>query len=94
MKVGTGIYETNRTEDVRVGKQYVFCYPDEFTSLPEYTAHAGQVVTVLCQLSEEECDPECQPMWRIQASDGWIGAASDGELDAVTDQGEGSETGV
>lgn len=33
-----------------------FNYPEEFVTLPEYTAHAGQMVTVL-DLSASEADP-------------------------------------
>lgn len=81
MKIKPGVYETNRTEPVQIGGRYVFCYPEEFTTLPEYTAHAGQTVTVVRQLTDDECDPECQPMWRIRADDAWEGSANDDDLD-------------
>jgi len=58
-----------------------FGYPGVFTTLPEYTAHAGQTVEVVRQLTNDECDPECQPMYLIRAADGWEGHAFDDELE-------------
>lgn len=62
-----------------------FAYPIEFTLLPDYSAHRGQEVEILRQLTDEECDPECQPMYLIQAADGWQGHASIDELDSIAD---------
>jgi len=81
MKIRPGVYETIRAEPVRVGGRYVFCYPEEFVTLTDYTAHAGQTVTVLRQLTDDKCDPECQPIWLIRADDGWEGHANNDELD-------------
>jgi len=60
----------------------LFTYPDYGTpdGHPEHTAHSGQVVTVVRQLTNKECDPECQPMYRIKADDGWEGDANGSEL--------------
>jgi hypothetical protein len=65
-----------------IGNRYCFAYPEAFTTLPDYTAHAGQQVTVLRQLTDEECDPECQPMYLVQADDGWTGHANNSELES------------
>ena len=62
-----------------------FDYPIEFVTLPDYSAHRGQLVTIVRQLTNEECDPECQPMYLVRASDGWEGHASLGELTIVPD---------
>jgi hypothetical protein len=62
------------------GTRARFDYPEAFDTLPDYTAHAGQVVTVVRQLTDEEADVECQPMYEIEAADGWIGHAFDDEL--------------
>lgn len=65
-----------------------FVYPEAFTSLfpslPDYTAHNGHIVTVVRQLTDEECDPECQPVYEIKADDGWVGHAFADELEDVT----------
>lgn len=68
----------------RVGQRYVFDYPKEFVTLPDYTAHAGQQVTVVRQLTLEEADQDQQPMWRVRADDGWEGDAFDDELIETT----------
>ena len=65
---------------IKIGGRYRFDYPAAFTTLPDYTAHAGQAVTVLRQLTDAECDPECQPMFEIKADDGWTGCADGDEL--------------
>ena len=68
-----------------IGKRYYFRYPYYGTpdGHPDYTAHRGQIVTVERQLTNKECDPECQPMWKIRASDGWTGSAHSSELKAA-----------
>ena len=65
-----------------IGGTYRFTYPNYGTpnSHPDYTAHSGQKVRVLRQLTDKECSPECQPMWRVVAADGWIGTACSSEL--------------
>lgn len=65
-----------------IGGRYRFTYPDYGTpeSHPDYRAHSGQMVTIERQLSDEECDPECQPMYRITADDGWTGTVDSNEL--------------
>ena len=76
------------------GKQYRFAYPVEFTSLDEYSKRRGQTVTVL-----RACDPtEANVLWddwdgsgtqvadrmfKVQASDGWIGDAWETELEEI-----------
>jgi hypothetical protein len=72
-------------------KRARFDYPFEFKTLPEYTSHAGQVVEVLRELGSEESDhhvdPEMEKMFKIKASDGWIGDAFESELIEVTKKG-------
>ena len=60
-----------------------FNYPPEFKTLPDYTAHSGQIVEVGFQLSEEEADrsPELERMFHIRATDGWRGHAFESELE-------------
>jgi hypothetical protein len=60
----------------------VFDYPKEFITLPEYTAHAGQAVTVVRPLTEQEADqgPDLEAMFLIRASDGWEGHTFESEL--------------
>jgi hypothetical protein len=68
-----------------VGTRRIFTYPDYGTpdSHPDYTTHTGQPVTVLRQLTDDECDPECQPMLEVQADDGWRGHVHAAELDGT-----------
>lgn len=70
-----------------IGRQYKFAYPVEFTTLEDYTAHRGQVVTVLSLADKSEHDPddyapdEYVPMFRVRAVDGWEGLADATELE-------------
>ena len=68
--------------NIITGAEYTFAYPKELTALPEYTAHANHKVIVLRKmpLSETGCD---NPMWEIQAKDGWIGYADGHEITHV-----------
>ncbi len=63
-------------------KQAIFYYSKEFTTLPDYTAHAGQTVKVLRPLTADEydADPTMERMFKIRASDGWEGDAFESEL--------------
>lgn len=65
---------------IELGKTYRFAYPTAFVTLPEYTAHRDQPVTVIRQLRHDEADQECQPMFEVKAFDGWIGHADEDEL--------------
>lgn len=77
---------------VKTGEQYRWDYPEEFTSLDDYSAHRGQIVTVLrpCTLDEADVvwdrvdasEPEqiMDRMFKVQAADGWIGDAWESEL--------------
>lgn len=60
-----------------------FNYPQDWTTLPDYTAHAGQTVTVLDQLSADEADrgEDLERMFHITADDEWKGHAFESELD-------------
>lgn len=67
---------------IEVGARYKFDYPPVFKTLPEYTAHMGQQVTVLRELIDgEEYDREDgeYAFW-VKADDGWEGMAYESEL--------------
>ena len=63
-----------------IGERYRFDYPQQFTTLPAYTAHAGQMVTVLRELGEDEYENLGEMMYVVRAEDGWEGHAWEGEL--------------
>ncbi len=65
-----------------IGGKYRFNYPYYGTpnNYPEYTAHSGQVVTILRKLSPEESN---NIMYEILAEDGWKGHACNDELRKV-----------
>lgn len=65
---------------IKVGERYVFDYPEQFTTLPAYSLHRGSIVTVIRELSDDEVDPDFQPMFEVQAATGWIGHAFANEL--------------
>lgn len=69
------------THSISSGAQRTFNYPKEFVTLPEYTAHRGVLVTVIRPATDEEVDPDMQPMYLIWAADGWTGYAWEDELD-------------
>ena len=64
----------------------VFAYPEAFKTLPEYTAHAGQIVDVGKQLSASEADrgDGLERMFHITAPDGWKGHAFESELEILS----------
>ena len=68
---------------IAIGKRYRFAYPEAFVTLPEYSAHRGQPVTVvrLCDPEADQVDPECMPVYVIRADDGWTGHADASELE-------------
>ena len=69
--------------NIQNGKQYRFDYPKEFVTLPEYTAHAGQTVTVLkCTQIGNQNE---EAMWQFVAADGWHGEAFESELVDLAD---------
>ena len=65
----------------------IFDYPENFVTLPDYTAHAKQIVVVGRQLSAKEAErsPELERMFHIKAGDGWKGHAWESELLNVSD---------
>ena len=69
---------------IDIGQMYLFTYPNfgKPDGFPEYTAHSGEVVTVLRQLGADECDYEAGSMFEVAASDGWKGHAHSDELSA------------
>lgn len=80
---------------IKIGQSYRFAYPEGFTTLPDYTAHAGQTVTVLRECNEQEADilwDDLQDgkgarvvdlMFKVRAPDGWEGDAWESELEAI-----------
>jgi len=64
----------------------IFNYPKEFTTLPEYTAHTGQVVTVIRPLTNEEADQggDLELMYLVRADDGQELHAFESELDTAS----------
>lgn len=74
--------EGGGTPTVKIGGTYTFDYPAAFVTLPGYTAHAGQRVTVVRELRDgDEYDREDgDRMYEVRAADGWIGHAWEGEL--------------
>lgn len=65
-----------------IGDTFVFDYPIEFTTLPEYTQHRGHYVTVLRELEDGvEYDFEGLKMYEVRSQvDGWVGHAYESEL--------------
>lgn len=61
-----------------------FNYPDCFVSLPDYTAHAGQLVEVVRPLRRDEYTFDGEAMFLIRADDGWEGHAYRSELQGET----------
>ena len=66
---------------------YRFNYPKEFVTLPDYTAHAGQIVEVIRPAKPThkfpdggEYDWEGEAMFIVRASDGWEGMVWKDEL--------------
>lgn len=69
-----------------VGKKYVFRYPEEFVTLPEYSDRRGVVVSVVRPCNEDEAEPpsaDVEALFIIRASDGWEGMAWASELEVV-----------
>lgn len=70
-------------------KQAIFRYPPQMLTLPQYTAHAGQVVTIVRELeSGVEYDDEGDRMFRVRADDGWEGDAYQSELEYLPEHNE------
>lgn len=68
-----------------INGKYRFTYPNYGTpdGYPDYTAHSGQVVTIIRKLTPEESD---NVMYEIEAEDGWRGHADAYELRSVKTQ--------
>lgn len=73
----------------KIGGRYIFAYPEEFSTLPDYSAHRGVVVTVLRKCTDKEADPIFEDgfvldrMYQVKADDGWEGQAWDSELETA-----------
>jgi hypothetical protein len=63
---------------IELGSRKTFDYPAAFTTLPDYTAHAGQMVTVVS--IHEEFDDSEETAYNVVADDGWCGVAWECEL--------------
>lgn len=78
---------------VEIGGTYRFAYPEQFTSLPEYTAKAGSLVTVVRRCTEAEADEVWDDlqdgqgdrlvdmMFKVRDAEGWEGDAWHSELE-------------
>ena len=68
-----------------IGGRYVFRYPHEFTTLPEYESRRGSVVEIVRQHTQEEADQGngMERMYLVRAADGWQGSAWASELEAL-----------
>jgi hypothetical protein len=68
-----------------IGSKAKFNYPAEFVTLPDYTAHAGQVVEVLSKYQDAVYDEagglDEEAMYKVRAQDGWEGDAFESELE-------------
>lgn len=62
-----------------IGKEYRFNYPPQFTTLPDYTARAGSVVTVVA--IQEPGHEQGETTYLVRAADGWEGTAFESELE-------------
>ena len=63
---------------------HLFRYPDTFVTLPEYSARRGAPVEIVRPLIDgEEYDNEGDPMFLVQAADGWEGHAWESELEEI-----------
>lgn len=79
------------------GTGFIFNYPKDFVSLPEYTAHAGQLVIIVRELTDgveydnpksvnpDNSEEGSDRMFTVRAADGWEGCAWESELDPVTE---------
>lgn len=69
-----------RGKIITVGCHYLFAYPGEFVTLPDYSAHRGQMVEVIGPVPEDQYENLGDMMWRVRAADGWEGDAFESEL--------------
>ena len=65
--------------------KYKFKYPQQFVTLPEYSAHRGDTVEITRELRDgEEYDNEGEMMYEIKSlKDGWVGHAFKSELELI-----------
>jgi hypothetical protein len=64
---------------IQLGKNYIFDYPKEFVTLPEYSVQRGKVVTVESTIQEGNDDEEA--LYQVRGvEDGWVGEVFEGEL--------------
>lgn len=68
---------------LNAGDKLTFRYPVAFTSLPEYSAHRDETVVLVGPflVDGEAYDVEGDPMYEIEAADGWRGHAFASELE-------------
>ena len=64
---------------IQLGKNYIFDYPKEFVTLPEYSVQRGKVVTVESIIQGGNDDEEA--LYQVRGvEDGWVGEVFEGEL--------------
>lgn len=71
-----------------IGKA-VFLYPIEFSSLPDYNDHSGQIVKVLGVVDNNKLIGDEEIMYHIEAEDSWRGVAYSHELDFIKGKNNG-----
>lgn len=68
----------------RLNKDYVFKYPKEFVTLPEYSKHRGDIVRIVRACTADEADNYPEQMYHVQSVDNsWSGVAWETELVAT-----------
>lgn len=71
-------FQLTTRPQLKIGDKLIFRYPKAFTSLPEYSAHRDQEVVLV---RREEYDFEGDPMYEVEAADGWRAHAYGSELE-------------
>lgn len=65
----------------RLNKDYVFKYPIEFVTLPEYSDHRDDIVQIVRACTNDEAYNYPEQMYHIQANHNpWSGVAWESEL--------------
>ena len=63
--------------------EFIFNYPKEFVTMPEYTKRAGTVVRIIRPLTNEEADNSVEQIYEVLGEDNWIGHAWESELNPI-----------
>lgn len=63
-------------------KKYIF-NSNSNGAYPILDNHSGQEVRIVRQLTDDECDIECQPMYKVKFDDGFIYDVFGDELEEI-----------